>query len=197
MKVKRYLAGILSLLMWGVFAGTALAQEPRPTPTSIPNNSPAETTGTPGNGSIRGTVYQDANSDGKCGGGDPVMAGVPIRFSSGGNAPIYLQTGSNGTYGLVAVSYATWQVSAEPPAGWVVSSAKTIDVTLVNEDGKKIALGVDFCVAQAGTGGGGGSTTLLPEAGAPIAPALLGAVLGGMLLIAAGLGLEWQRRQKG
>lgn len=196
MKGKGYFIGFV-LMLWVVLAGGAVAQEPRPTPTSVPNNSAAETSDAPLNGSIRGTVYQDANGDGKCGGSDPVAAGVPIRFSSGGNTPIYLQTGSNGTYGLVAVSYATWQVSAEPPAGWVVSSAKTIDVTLVNEDGKKIALGVDFCLAQAGTGGGGGSTPLLPEAGAPIAPALLGAVLGGMLLIAAGVGLEWQRRQRG
>ncbi len=196
MKVKGYFIGIL-LIWWVVFAGTALAQEPRPTPTSIPNNTAAETSDAPLNGSIRGTVYQDGNADGKCGAGDAVVAGVPIRFSSGGNTPIYLQSGSNGTYGLVAVSYATWQVSAEPPAGWVVSSAKTIEVTLVNEDGKKIALGVDFCLAQAGTGGGGGATTLLPAAGAPVAPTLLGVILGGMLLVAGGLGLEWRRRQNG
>ncbi|MCA9940754.1 MAG: hypothetical protein KC418_19085 [Anaerolineales bacterium] len=188
MKLK---ASVLILTVWLVFAGTAFAQDPRPTPTTIPPTGNTGTDTAPANGSIRGTVYEDVNFDGKCGVGDAVIAGIPIRFTSSGGDAIYLQSGENGTYGLVAVGFGTWEVSAEPPAGWVVSSTDPIAVTLVNEDGRKVALGVDFCLANAGSGGG---ATLLPEAGAPIAPALIALLLGGLLL--AGVGAAMGKRRE-
>lgn len=144
------------------------------------------------NGSIRGTVYQDLNADGRCvGTGEPVLVGTPIKFvSDDGKTTLYLQSGDNGTYGLVAAGYGTWTVSADPNNEWVVTSQNPIKAFLGSE--QLLVLGVDFCLAKVGTVPPG---TVLPESGAAIAPVLLAVMSAGAGLAVSGIGLEIRRRR--
>jgi len=138
------------------------------------------------NGAIRGTLYQDADSDGICGAGDPTISGVPVDFTPDGGQTITLVSGSDGTYGLASVTLGTWRVSARPLEGWVTTSLTPIVVVL--STGQPTSENVNFCLAQ------GGPTqplppATLPESGAVLPPALLAAaVLGGVLLL-DGMGL--------
>jgi hypothetical protein len=144
------------------------------------------------NGSIRGTVYEDLNADGKCvDTGEPVLVGTPIKFvSNDGKTTLYLQSGDNGTYGLVAAGYGTWTVGADPNNEWVVTSPNPVEVFLGSE--QLLVLGVDFCVAKVGTVP---PQTVLPESGAAIAPILLAAITVGGGMIVTGIGLEVRRRR--
>ena len=140
------------------------------------------------NGSIRGTVYDDQNADGKCSGtGEPGLAGVPIKFVSG-ETTVFLESGQDGSYGLVAAGFSTWEVTAEPSSEWVVSSMNPIFVTI--DETNPAAEGVDFCVAKKGA-----VPPVLPESGGGIAPVLLVALaIGGSFLI-IGIVLEYRRRR--
>jgi hypothetical protein len=148
-------------------------------------------------GSIRGTVYEDKNADGKCvGTGEPSLPGVTIEFvSADGETVVYLGSGDNGTYGLVAAGLGTWTVTAKPPAGWAVTSQNPIEAFLGVE--QLLVLGVDFCVVKgAGTSGTGTSgAVVLPESGAAVSSVLIAALISGSSLMFAGAGLEWRRRR--
>jgi hypothetical protein len=141
------------------------------------------------NGSIRGTVYLDANGDGKCvGTGEAIHPGVPIEFvSDDGKWSTYLQTGDDGTYGLVAAAYGTWTVSARPnPNDFVVTSKPTLSVFIGSE--QPLALNVDFCIQ---TKGGPIQNrpvgTLLPSSGAAAQNGgFVAAGLAGLLFMGAG-----------
>lgn len=143
------------------------------------------------NGSIRGTIYNDANADGACGEGDSTIAGVPIDFTHSGGYVVTLTSGNDGTYGLAGVSLGTWSVAVKPLEGWRATSQSPIEVTLtagVNSVG-----GVNFCLAQ-------GTTTTpppttLPESGAVMPPALLIAAVAGVLLLVAGMALLIRERR--
>lgn len=139
-------------------------------------------------GSIRGTVYRDANNDGLCvGTGESGLAGVPIRFSNGATQ-LYLQSGSDGSFGLVASGLGTWTVAAEPSADQgVVTSAQSRSVTLTEEN--PMATGVDFCVGTARS-----SSVVLPQSGAPARPGLWMAAIAGALLVGVGLALLVRER---
>lgn len=169
------------------------AQDPaiRPTPTNVPIiGSQSDYNG----GSIRGTLYNDTNGDGKCSGtGEPTLAGVPIEFiSNDGKTVLYLQSGSNGTYGLVAAGFGTWQVSAKPPANYAVTSTKTLSAFISEEN--QLSLGNDFCLRQVSGSTINPSPVVLPESGAPAAPALWWAAMIGLLLVGVGIGLHgWGR----
>jgi hypothetical protein len=143
-------------------------------------------------GSIRGTVYQDLNGDGKCvNTGEPILVGTPIKFvSNDGKTTLYLQSGENGTYGLVAAGFGTWTVTADPNNEWAVTSMNPIEVFLGSE--QLLVLGVDFCVAKVGTVP---PQTVLPESGAAIAPLLMVVMTVGAGLSVAGIGLEVRRRR--
>lgn len=168
------------------------------------------------NGSIRGTVYQDTNVDGKCvGTGEPTAQGVPVNIiSPDGQNNIVLESGDDGTYGMVAAGLGTWTVGIEQASGWVVTSNNNIQVYLSSE--QPGVQGLDFCVVRAGTAtppvstptttstplptstpspGATPPAVVLPESGAPIAPVLLAALATGTGLILAGLGIEWRRRR--
>lgn len=186
--------GLVIILM--LFAGVVNAQqEPRPTPTNVPadgsGSSPTGIQAAQVRGSIRGTVYQDKNADGSCS-NEPILAGVPLKFvSNDGKTTVYLQSGENGTYGLVAAGLGTWSVSAEPSAGMFVTSQNPLQVFIGEEE--RLALGVDFCVAEGKAPGTG--TVILPTAGAAVAPSLVLAGLSGIGLILAGAGIELRRRR--
>ncbi len=140
------------------------------------------------NGSIRGTVYDDQNADGKCSGtGEPGLAGVPIKFSSG-ETTVFLESGQDGSYGLVAAGFSTWEVTAEPSSEWVVSSMNPIFVTI--DESNPEAEGVDFCVAKKGV-----VPPTLPESGSAIAPVFLIALATGGAFLLGGLVLEFRRRR--
>lgn len=157
------------------------------------------------NGSIRGTVYLDANGDGLCvDTGEETHPGVPIEFvSNDGEWSTYLATGDDGTYGLVAAAYGTWTVSARPNANdFVVTSATTQSVFIGEEE--PVALNIDFCIQEidgpitAGTEIAtftATTATFLPSSGAAAdnAPYYV-ALAGGLLLVIAGGVLQVKQR---
>ncbi len=101
-------------------------------------------------GSIRGTIYEDPDGDGRCGpsGFDTAIPapGVPIRFESG-DVVATLFSGSDGTYGLVGVAQGDWRVSAEPGPGLTVTSANPLAVE-IGPGVRLVATGIDFCVRR-------------------------------------------------
>lgn len=169
------------------------AQDPavRPTPTNVPI---VGAQGAQNGGSIRGTIYNDTNGDGKCSGtNEPVLTGVPIEFiSNDGQTVLYLQSGSDGTYGLVAAGFGTWQVSAKPPANYAVTSAKTLSVFISEE--QQLSLGNDFCLRQASGSTINPAPVVLPESGAPAAPVLWLAAIVGLFLMGVGVLLQIRGR---
>ncbi|MDA0244360.1 MAG: hypothetical protein OT477_13160 [Chloroflexi bacterium] len=147
-------------------------------------------------GSIRGTVYLDANGDGQCvGTGEATHPGVPIEFvSDDGKWSTYLQTGDNGTYGLVAAAYGTWTVSARPnPNDFVVTSKPTLSVFIGSE--QPLALNVNFCIqTKGGPIQNQPTTTYLPTSGvAAQHGGLVVAGLLGLLLIGGGTAVAKRR----
>lgn len=143
-------------------------------------------------GSIRGTIYDDQNADGKCvGTGEPTLTGVSIKFvTADAKNIIYLESGDDGTFGLVAAGLGTWTVTAEPSSGRVVTSQNPISVFLSAE--QRLVLNVDYCIAGSGTTP---PAAVLPESGATVAPGLLAALAAGSSLFAVGVGLEIRRRR--
>jgi len=137
------------------------------------------------NGAIRGTIYQDTNSDGVCGAGDPIIASVPVEFAPDGGQTITLVSGIDGTYGLVAATLGTWRVTAVAPSGYTTTSEPTIVVVLNEEN--PVAEGINFCLAQSGATPT--PPTTLPESGAAVPPTLLAAAILGAVLLFAGIGL--------
>ena len=106
----------------------------------------------PTRGTIRGTVYLDANGDGRCGttSGDLAVPNIDLTFVTLANdqrAALY--TGSNGTYGLPSVGAGDWVVTAVPnPSLWRVTSINPVQVKVSDRDGW-VKLNVDFCVQAA------------------------------------------------
>jgi hypothetical protein len=177
-----YLTAVVFLLFVGVSA--AAAQEGRPTPTSMPESAVATATPPSGDGRIQGIVYYDETGDGRCGPGDLIVRGVPIRFVGAGFTNIYLQSGDDGSYALSDVPFGPWQVNLEPTAGWVATSRQTVEVTLSAEQPTAT---VNYCAATVSA-----EAALLPAAGAPLSS--LAATLFGLVGIAAlGLGFAWRR----
>lgn len=103
-------------------------------------------------GTIRGTVYLDANGDGRCGSGtgELPVPNIDLTFVTLANdqrAALY--TGSNGTYGLPSVGAGDWVVTAVPsPTLWRVTSPNPVQVAISDRDGW-VKLNVDFCVQAA------------------------------------------------
>lgn len=138
-------------------------------------------------GSIKGTVYLDANADGFCvGTGDVGLKGVPLKFVSG-DTTIFLESGDDGTFGLVAAGFSTWEVAAEPTAEYVVTSENPKYATI--NQANPTAEGVNFCVAKVGT-----VPPVLPQSGATIAPIMIAALLVGAGFLIAGISIEYRRR---
>lgn len=141
--------------------------------------------------SIRGIVREDKDGNGKCDDG-AIVPNVPIEFTSNdGQWTHVLYTGSDGTYGLVSVGYGTWTVQAKPAAEWVVTSAKTLNPFIGEE--QPIALNVNFCVRKTSAVAGGGST-ILPQSGAAAPTGIIVSVITGVMFVAVGVGLEGRRR---
>ena len=163
------------------------------------------------NGSVRGSVYQDVNGDGKCVNtgvsGEVPVAGVNLEFMNTGNDwKVTLYSGDNGTYGLVAAGFGYWRVTAQPNSEWYVTSTNPV-YAAIDKD-KPLALNVDFCVARLYSPiipvypiyPGLPLPPVLPESGAAAnsgSGAMGTAVFAfiGLGLVAAGIGLEWQRRR--
>lgn len=168
-----------------------------PTATTIPPTATATqppTTGGGGSteqtgGSIRGTVYEDKNSDGKCvGQNEPALSGIVVQFvSNDGQTTVFLESGSDGSYGLVAAGLGTWSVKAIPPAGYSVSSEETRSVFL--SEAQRVATGVDFCIRKGAAAPG---PSVLPASGSLIAAPILTMTLAGIAFIFTGA--IWQVR---
>ncbi len=190
MKQKVFIPVLASLVLFALLLTThpavpVAAQEVRPTPTNVPTATGPTTPGTTtaADGSIRGTLYEDTNADGKCGAGDPLLTGIPIQFvSNDGQTTLYLQSGADGTYGLVAAGYGTWQVTADPPAPWVVTSEKTIRAFVGSE--QRVALNVNFCLSTIEKVQ---TNVVLPRAGSADNPVwFVLAAVAGLALLGAG-----------
>ena len=163
-----------------------------PTATSVPPTTGGGGSTDPGEGSIRGKVYEDKNTDGKCATqNEPALTGIVIQFvSNDGQTTVFLESGADGSYGLVAAGLGTWKVSAIPPAGYSVSSAATVSAFISAEN--PVALGVDFCVRKGAAAAG---PSVLPASGATIAPSILALTFTGLGFIAVGLSLQWRKRE--
>lgn len=141
--------------------------------------------------SIRGSVREDTDGDGKCDTGAAVV-GVPIEFiSNDGQWTHVLYTGDDGSYGLVSVGLGTWTVTAKPPAEWVVTSAKVLKPFI--SDTAPVALNVNFCVRKAAAVAQPG-TTVLPQSGAGMPTPLVVGLVGGVMFLLTGVMLEGRRR---
>lgn len=141
--------------------------------------------------SIRGTVREDKDGDGKCANG-PIVVGVPIEFiSNDGKWTHVLYTGSDGTYGLVEVGLGTWTVTAKPSAEWVVTSAKSLK-PFVSEP-QPVVLNNDFCIRKA-TAVTSGGTTVLPQSGSFMPTGLAVSLFTGVMFVVTGLVVEGRRR---
>ena len=160
-------------------------------------------------GSIRGTVLEDTDGDGKCEDGAPVH-GMTLQFRSthADNTTVYLQSGENGTYGLVAAGFGTWEVTAMPNDDYKITSDLTRSVFI--DENEALALGVDFCAMKTdGSSDDSGSddsssssdgNTVLPESGGTLANSSNGSAIAlaaalGAMLFAAGAAIEVRRRQ--
>jgi hypothetical protein len=157
-------------------------------------------------GKLAGAVYTDVNGDGLCVGtgvaGENPVPGVEIVFVSSDKATVLsLTTGSDGTYGLAAAGQSIWEVTARPDASkWIVTSKNPLFVPVLPENGL-VQTDVNFCVSQ-----GTNAIIVLPQSGASAAnqgqtivttavnSAAIGAIIGGVLLMAAGIVLERRRR---
>ncbi len=171
---------------------TATPVTPTPvTPTAVPPTTGGGSSD-PGEGSIRGKVYEDKNSDGKCATqNEPALPGIVIQFvSNDGKTTVFLESGADGTYGLVAAGLGTWKVSAIPPAGYSISSAATVSAFISAEN--PVAQGVDFCVRKGAAAAG---PSVLPASGAMIAPSILALTFTGFGFIAVGLSLQWRKKE--
>ena len=141
--------------------------------------------------SIRGTVREDKDGDGKCADGAPVV-GIPVEFiSNDGQWTHVLYTGDDGTYGLVSVGYGTWTVTAKPSAEWVVTSAKSLK-PFVSEP-QPVALNNNFCVRKASAVASPG-TTVLPQSGSFMPTEIVVGLFSGVMLVVTGLVVEGRRR---
>ncbi len=159
--------------------------------------------------SIRGAVYIDMNSDGKCVNtgvdGEVAVEGIPVEFvSSDGAHVITLTTGDDGTYGLVAVGHGIWKVTAKPDASKYVVTSENPLYTLIDDD-NKIQTDVNFCIAGGSSTSGNGYIVLppvvLPESGAPAVAHNGGLIVGivallGFGFLILGAGLEVKRRMQ-
>jgi hypothetical protein len=192
MMFRKLNVAVLVFLFSFLWITAVHAQSPRPSPT--PTDDPRLVVGQTEqtrDGSIRGTVRLDRNGDGRCA-DEPILPDIPIRFvSEDGNWTLYLRSGDDGTYGLVAAGYGAWRVTADPPAPYVVTSQKTINARL--GDNQNLVLGVDFCIANI-RNVRAQAPVVLPQSGG-VAPGLVTAVFAGVAFILSGLILEWRRRR--
>lgn len=101
-------------------------------------------------GTIRGTVYVDADGNGVCGAGDTAVANINIRFTTtNGQNAVTLFTGQNGTYGLVSVGQGNWVVTAQPSSQWRITSTNPLSLQ-VSEPNTLIRTNINFCVVSTG-----------------------------------------------
>lgn len=196
--------GLAAVFMLAI-SGMVQAQndEPRPTPTNMPDETPAVPTPVPsGNeeheevvvrGSIQGMVYVDVTGDGRCINtgveGEGPIEGIPVEFvSSDEQTIITLTSGPDGQFGLFAAGASYWGVSARPGADWVVTTEPTIYVPIYADS--LSATDVNFCVQQASV-----ARVVLPASGAqqPLAWGWL--ALAGLLFVGLGFVYFWRERQ--
>lgn len=190
-------AAMLVLFVGGAAEAGTIQATPAPTcgaeiPCDTPIYNGRPTVQDDVRGSIRGTVYEDSNGDGKCvNTGEPILAGIPINFvSNDDQTTVRLYSGENGTFGLVAAGLGTWDVTVDPPAPWVVTSRKTVQAFL--GENQRLVLGVDFCLSKTGT-----RPPALPAAGAVVSPVFAAAALIGLSLMGLGAAIEIQRKRNG
>jgi len=106
---------------------------------------------------LRGTVFNDANRNGKRDAGEGPVVDIRIQVSTPDLSFVQeYRTGEDGTFGP-AVSQGTFNVKIIPPEGWTVTTQSAY--TIFVKQGEA-ALGLDFgLVSGAGSGRPAGATS--------------------------------------
>jgi hypothetical protein len=187
---------VMTGLMLILFASVAHGQEPRPTPTNVPQIASQDSED---RGTIQGLVYQDVNGDGRCINtgiaGEGPVEGIPIEFvSSDEETVITLYSGPEGIYGLYAAGQSYWSVTAKPGPEWIVTSQATLFAPIFEDS--QAQTGVNFCVGKTTSQGQARVVAILPTAGSPGSPGLVVAAGLGLLLVLTGLALQWHERRQ-
>jgi hypothetical protein len=138
-------------------------------------------------GSIRGTVFDDANRNGAWDQGEEGIPGVKVTVMSDGDWHETFTTGDDGTYAPVGLGRAYYSVEVEAPEGYVSTGAVRYDGLGIGITGR-LALGIDFPMAQATAPSG------LPATGSGPGEFIIWPVVG--LLLVAGATLVWQLRRR-
>ncbi|HET7090457.1 MAG TPA: SdrD B-like domain-containing protein [Anaerolineae bacterium] len=112
---------------------------------------------------LRGTVYNDANKNGKLDAGETGLVDIRVEVSTPDQSFVQeYRTGSDGTYGPV-LSEGSFNVRILPPEGWSVTTRDSYSVFL--QHGTAV-LGLDFGLVQ-------GAAPSKPAASSPGAPGTL------------------------
>lgn len=96
-------------------------------------------------GSIRGTVFEDANGNGALDGGEAGIPGVGVVLTSVGGWTHTFYSGDDGTFAPVALNKAYYSVELIVPAGYVPTGP--VEYKGVEMAGN-VVLGTDFALAQ-------------------------------------------------
>jgi hypothetical protein len=138
-------------------------------------------------GSIRGTVFNDANGNGIQDQGEAGIAGVKVTVASDGNWQESFTSGDDGTFAPVGLGVAHYSVEIEVPEGYVSTGPVLYEGIGLGISGR-LVLGIDFPIRQAtvptglpGTGSGPGQIIAWP-------------IIGLMFLV--GALLVWQLRRE-
>jgi len=143
--------------------------------------------GPPRGGTIRGTVFLDADQDGSFDAGESGLAGIPIHVETNGDWAIDLVTGDDGTYGPSALRPAHYRVRIDVPPGYAATTPIERGPLVLNGNA---VTGQDFGLASS-------APVLLPESGTSDSRALSIELLFlsiGSVLLLTGIRLSQRRR---
>ena len=117
---------------------------------------------------LRGTVFNDANRNGKRDAGEAALVGIRIQVSTPDLSFVQeYRSGDDGTFGP-AVSEGTFTVRILPPDGWSVTTQPSY--TIFVKQGQA-ALGMDFGLYQGAAGKALASKPAQPASSSASAPA--------------------------
>ena len=142
-------------------------------------------------GTIRGTVFLDADGDGIYDAGEAPIAGVTVTAISNGGFEIPLRSGEDGTFGFVGIHSAHWTLRVTVPEGYA-ASGPTLYTDIWLGAGNWQVLDKNFGLVST-------APLLLPVAGSESRrlTIALGLLIGGGLLVGGNLSLRRRRQRQG
>jgi hypothetical protein len=139
-------------------------------------------------GSVRGTVFDDANGNGDLDDGETGIAGVSVTIGSEGAWQATFVTGDDGTFAPVGLGKGYYSAEVTVPAGYVATSPTRYEAIAIGFTGRT-ALYVDFGLSATTTPAG------LPASGFGPGNATGIVALAGLLIV-AGFFILWQARTR-